>query len=123
MRIAGLKAIDTVVDSTAVLISSKHPSDAKLVNIITNRIRGVIQAQKYVLCTYNVERSLLSKATQITPGRRAPTITPLEEEGWVAVSVMEERKKIATVMDELVELGALDIFVTKLENSRTSGNT
>lgn len=97
MRIAGLKAIDTVVDSTAVLISSKHPSDAKLVNIITNRIRGVIQAQKYVLCTYNVERSLLGKATEITPGRRAPTVTPLEEEGWVAVSVMEEKKNIATV--------------------------
>jgi ATP phosphoribosyltransferase len=39
MRAAGLKAIATVVESTAVLISSKHPSDPKLVNLITNRIR------------------------------------------------------------------------------------
>ena len=93
-----------------------------MVNIITNRIRGVIQAQKYVLCTYNVERSLLKKATEITPGRRAPTVTSLEEEGWVAVSVMEEKSKIATVMDELTELGAVDIFCTKLENSRTSAS-
>lgn len=120
MRAAGLKAIDTVVDSTAVLISSKHPSDPKLVNIITNRIKGVITAQKYVLCTYNIPRSLLDKISEITPGRRAPTVTSLEEEGWVAVSVMEERKKIANVMDELSELGAVDIFVTKIENSRIS---
>lgn len=120
MRIAGLQAIDTVIDSTAVLISSKHPSDPKLVSLIMNRLKGVITAQKYVLCTYNVPRDLLEKACKITPGRRAPTITQLEEEGWVAVQVMEERKKVAEVMDELAAIGASDIFVTKIENSRTT---
>lgn len=123
MRAAGLKAIDTVVTSTAVLISSKHPSDPKLVNVITNRIRGVITAQKYVLCTYNVERRLLDKVTAITPGQRAPTITSLEEDDWVAVSVMEQRSRIATVMDDLLELGAVDIIVTKIDNSRTNQRT
>ena len=42
MRAAGLKPIATVVDSSAILIKSKHPSDPKLVNLISNRIRGVI---------------------------------------------------------------------------------
>lgn len=42
MRAAGLKAIATVVESTAVLIRSKHPSDPKLVNLITARIRGML---------------------------------------------------------------------------------
>ncbi|KAK4546035.1 ATP phosphoribosyltransferase (ATP-PRTase) (ATP-PRT) [Oleoguttula mirabilis] len=120
MRAAGLKAIATVVESTAILISSKHPSDPKLVNIITNRIKGVITAQKYVLCTYNVERKNLAAASKITPGKRAPTVQNLEEEGWVAVSVMVARSKIAGVMDELTEMGATDILVTKLENSRTT---
>ena len=120
MRAAGLKAIDTVVDSTAVLISSKHPSDPKLVSVITNRIKGVITAQKYILCTYNVPRSLLEKVRKITPGKRAPTITSLEDEGWVAVQVMEQRTRISTVMDELIELGAEDIIVTEMSNSRTT---
>lgn len=120
MRAAGLKAIATVVESTAVLISSKHPSDPKLVNVITNRIKGVITAQKYVLCTYNVERSNLDRAAKITPGKRAPTVNSLEENGWVAVSAMVQRNKIANVMDELTEVGATDILVTKIENSRTS---
>lgn len=120
MRAAGLKAIDTVVTSTAVLISSKHPSNPKLVKTITGRIEGVISAQKYVLCTYNVERKNLTQASRITPGKRAPTINSLEEEGWVAVSAMVERSKLANVMDELIDMGAADILATKLENSRTT---
>lgn len=120
MRAAGLKAIATVVESTAILISSKHPSDPKLVNLITNRIRGVITAQKYVLCTYNAPRTLLGRVKEITPGRRAPTVNSLDDEGWVAVQAMVERKNIATVMDDLTELGATDIMVTKLENTRTT---
>lgn len=120
MRAAGLKAIDTVVESTAVLVASKRPSDPKLVSLITARIRGVITAQKYVLCTYNAPRTLLAKCSQITPGRRAPTVNSLDDEGWVAVQAMVERKKIATVMDELTDVGATDIMVTKLENTRTT---
>jgi ATP phosphoribosyltransferase len=75
-----------------------------------------------VLCTYNIQRSRLEAACKITRGRRAPTITTLEEEGWVAVSVMVERKDIAVAMDQLTEAGAEDILVMKLENSRTGSN-
>lgn len=42
MRAAGLKAIATVVESTAILIKSKHPTNPQLVSIIASRIRGVI---------------------------------------------------------------------------------
>lgn len=124
MRAAGLKAISTVLSSTAVLIKSRHPSDPALVDLIASRIRGVITAQKYVLCTYNVPRSLLPTVTKITPGKRAPTVNGLEgdgeESGWVAVSAMVERKCVATTMDELERVGATDILVTKIENSRTA---
>ncbi|KAF4309165.1 ATP phosphoribosyltransferase (ATP-PRTase) (ATP-PRT) [Botryosphaeria dothidea] len=119
MRAAGLKAISTVIETTAILIKSKKPSDPKLVDLIAARIRGVITAQKYVLCTYNIERNQLTAARNITPGKRAPTVTSLEDNGWVAVQAMVERKKIATVMDDLTSIGASDILVTKIENSRT----
>lgn len=119
MRAAGLKAIDTVVESTAVLIKSRSVSNEKLVNLIEARIRGVIAAQRYILCQYNVPRAKLPEATKITPGRRAPTITALEEPEWVAVSSMVEKKKIATVMDDLTGVGATDILVLDIANSRT----
>ncbi|TKA65712.1 hypothetical protein B0A55_09763 [Friedmanniomyces simplex] len=118
MRVAGLKPIATVLDSSAVLIRSKHPSDPKWVDLLTDRIRGVITAQRYVLCTYNVERRLLDKVHTITPGKRAPTINNLEEEGWVAVQAMVESNRAAVVMDELKAAGAQDILIIKLENTR-----
>lgn len=119
MRAAGLKAISTVVSTSAILIKSKRPSDVKLVELITARIKGVITAQKYVLCTYNIQRSHLDAASKITPGRRAPTVNALEEDGWLAVSAMVLRKDIAIAMDKLTEIGATDLIVTKIENSRT----
>ncbi|KAK4168719.1 putative ATP phosphoribosyltransferase [Cladorrhinum sp. PSN259] len=120
MKAAGLKAIDTVVDTTAILIKSKAPSNPAMVELIAARIGGVITAQKYVLCQYNVPRSQLVDATQVTPGKRAPTVTSLEEEGWVAVSAMVEKKRIAPVMDDLTKIGATDILVLDIHNSRSS---
>ena len=76
-------------------------------------------AKKYVLCQYNVHRSDLDIVTKITPGKRAPTINALETDGWVAVSSMVENQKIATVMDELITVGAQDILVLPISNSRT----
>ncbi|KZZ88694.1 Histidine biosynthesis HisG: ATP phosphoribosyltransferase [Ascosphaera apis ARSEF 7405] len=118
MKAAGLIDIDTVLTSTAVLVksrNSKHP----LLNLMTSRIHGVITAKKYILCQYNIPRSLLPKACAITPGKRAPTVTTLEEDGWVAVSSMVEKKAIATVMDELTATGATDILVLPIINTRT----
>ncbi|KAL8756622.1 MAG: hypothetical protein Q9199_002809 [Rusavskia elegans] len=118
MKAAGLEAIDTVVESKAVLIRSKHPSNPELVDKIARRIKGVIAAQKYVTCTYNVPRKLLPTVTKITPGKRAPTVTALDEPDWVAVNVMVEKVKIATVMDDLASCGAEDILVGNIANSR-----
>lgn len=120
MKAAGLKAIDTVVESSAILIKSKQPSNPEMVDLIASRIGGVITAQKYVLCQYNIPRTSLPAARGITPGKRAPTVTSLEEEGWVAVSVMVEKKVIAPVMDKLTKAGATDILVLDIHNTRNS---
>lgn len=49
MKAAGLKAIDTVIESTATLIKSKHPSNQKLVDKIASRISGVISKSRCLL--------------------------------------------------------------------------
>jgi len=129
MRAAGLKAIETVMETQAVLISSLNSGNRSptvagkgdLRTLITNRIRGVIAAKKYVLLNYNVPRSMLSEVVKITPGRRAPTVSGLESQqgdDWVAVSVMVERKNVAQVMDALENAGASDILVFNIINSR-----
>ena len=42
MKAAGLKAIATVLESTALLIKSNHSSNPKLVELIASRIKGLI---------------------------------------------------------------------------------
>jgi ATP phosphoribosyltransferase len=42
------------------------------------------------------------------------------EDGWVAVEVMIEKKEIADKMDELGKVGAQDIVVFALLNTRTA---
>ena len=121
MRAAGLHAIETIIKTEAVLIKSrahKHPELEPLINMITSRIEGVIAASKYVVCQYNILRSKLQSASVITPGRRAPTVTRLEDGDWVAVSSMVEKKNIATIMDELMKVGAEDILVFNMDNCR-----
>lgn len=129
MRAAGLHAIATVLETEAVLIAGKpqnsesefkHPEHASVAKIIENRIAGVLAANKYVICQYNVPKQLLPHASKITPGRRAPTISPLVNDGeeWVAVSVMVEKNIVAQTMDHLVAMGAHDVFIIKLENCR-----
>lgn len=118
MKAAGLKALDTVVESESVLIKSSNPSNPALVDLIASRITGVITAKRYVLCQYNIKRASLAEATKIAAGKRAPTVNSLDEEGWCAVSVMVEKKTIAVVMDELTKVGAQDILVLDIKNSR-----
>lgn len=120
MKAAGLKPIATILETTAVLIKSKHPSNPQLITTIESRIRGVITAKKYVLCTYNIPRAKLPQATALTPGKRAPTVTQLDEDGWVSISAMVLQKNVATVMDDLEGIGATDILVIQLSNSRTT---
>ncbi|RKF57891.1 ATP phosphoribosyltransferase [Erysiphe neolycopersici] len=118
MKAAGLQAIDTVMESTAILIQNFHSSDQQIIDLIISRLQGIIAAQKYVLCQYNIARTNLKAALKITPGKRAATISPLEDEDWVAVNAMVEKKIIASSMDRLCEIGAEDIFVIKIQNSR-----
>lgn len=122
MRAAGLHAIETMLTTEAVLIKSTSPKPptykTDLINLITKRIAGVLASNRYVLCQYNTQRSKLHECTSITPGRRAATVSPLEDGEWVAVSSMVEKKDVATVMDRLVEAGAEDVLITKLDNCR-----
>lgn len=117
MRAAGLEAVDTVVSSTAVFVKARKATNPTI-PLLVSRLRGVITAKKFVLCQYNIHRDQLSAATKIAPGKQAPTVTQLVIPDWVAVSVMVEKKLIATVMDELTVIGATDILVLDIANSR-----
>ncbi|KAJ1859301.1 ATP phosphoribosyltransferase (ATP-PRTase) (ATP-PRT) [Coemansia sp. RSA 1822] len=119
MRAAGLHAIDTILNTESVLITNRHQRFPKLVETIKQRVEGVLMARRYVLCQYNIKRESLERACIVASGRQAPTVTSLEAEDWVAVSVMIEKKELADKMDQLKEIGAIDILVLQIANART----
>ncbi|CAO3597815.1 unnamed protein product [Absidia cylindrospora] len=119
MRAAGLHDIHTLMTTESVLIANKNSQHQDLITKLTSRIRGVITASKYVLCTFNVERQHLPEAVKITPGRQGPTISSLDShEGWVSVSAMIEKKRKGDIMDALSDVGATDILVMGFTNCR-----
>lgn len=123
MKAAGLKAISTVLVTSAHLISSKRPRFPDLVETIFHRFEGIMAANSYVLCNYNAPRSIAPIVLKITPGRRAATISTLDKqpqdaEEWVAISSMVEKSRIGHVMDELKKAGASDVLVFEINNCR-----
>ncbi|CAE7096305.1 unnamed protein product [Rhizoctonia solani] len=121
MRAAGLKPIGTIISSEAVLISSSSPKKPHMSSVmeqLRSRLAGVVASSKYILCQYNIRRVDLPVAKKITPGRRAATVSALDDADWVAVSSMVEKDKVASVMDQLQVVGAEDIFLLKIDNCR-----
>lgn len=119
MRAAGLELISTIMETQAVLISNPHTSHPQLVHKIHQRIRGFLVAQQFHMISYNVVESSLTKALQLTPGRKAPNVTHLANNSeFVSVSSMVEHAKAAEIMDQLAEMGATDIILFNIDNCR-----
>ena len=65
-------------------------------------------------CEYQV----LPDAIKITPGKKSPSILPLERGDWVAVSAMVPKKEVPDIIDQLIGVGATDVLVFSLTNCR-----
>ena len=118
MRAAGLEEVSVIMHTETVLIANPHSHHKELIELLRKRISGFITASRYMMVTYNVPRHLLHVARQITPGKKSPSIQPLEDEAWVAVSALVEKSKAATIMDSLEAAGATDILLSAIHSSR-----
>jgi ATP phosphoribosyltransferase len=67
---------------------------------------------------YDCPKDLVATATQLTPGLESPTVSPLQDEAWVAVRAMVPRTGRNRLMDELYDLGARAILVTDIAACR-----
>jgi ATP phosphoribosyltransferase len=105
-----------ILESTALLIGgpTAHPDSERLLR----RLRGVLVARKYAILEYDLPVAQIEAATAIASGIESPTVSPLKEEGWVAVRVMVLRDDANDVMDRLYEVGAKGIFVTQVHAAR-----
>lgn len=118
MRAAGLEVVHDILSTQAILISNPHSAHQDIVNLLKRRIDGYITSTKYVMIMYNVVNELLEEATKITPGKRSPTITSLDDGHYKSVSSLVKKDEVSEKMDLLHDIGATDILVFSLTNSR-----
>ena len=82
------------------------------------RVQGVVFGQQYLMLDYDCPRSLLDKATSITPGLESPTIAPLADPDWVAIRALVPRRGVNEIMDELAAIGAKAILASDIRFCR-----
>ncbi|MFG3499093.1 ATP phosphoribosyltransferase [Streptomyces sp. NPDC047928] len=120
LRNAGLEVVgDPILTSEAVVIRrTGAPSDDPKVQQFLRRLQGVLVARSYVMMDYDCRAEHLEQAVALTPGLESPTVSPLHNEGWVAVRAMVPAKEAQRIMDDLYALGARAILTTEIHACR-----
>ncbi len=113
----GLREVETVLQSEAVLISQKNLSGTaqKLLEKLIFRIKSVkaANANKYILL--NAPNNKLSEIAEILPGIKSPTVMPLAETGWSSVHSVINENDFWEVVETLKNKGAEGILVLSID--------
>ncbi|ADU48139.1 ATP phosphoribosyltransferase [Intrasporangium calvum] len=119
LRQQGLEVFgEPILRSEAVLIRGDRPGEQAATAVLQRRLTGVITARTYVMLDYDCPKELVAQATELTPGLESPTVSPLQDDAWVAVRAMVPRVGRNRLMDELYDLGARAILVTDIAACR-----
>ena len=113
---AGLEIVESIMDSQAVLISNPHTEKTEFVRRVVRRIQGVLTAENYAMIEYNIRKENLPQGEAITPGKRSPTVMPLENPEWVAVKALVFKAETHRLIEELEKVEARDILVHHVVN-------
>ncbi len=113
----GLKEVETILQSEAVLIKNDQLSDEKqnLLNKLLFRIQAVKKAKntKYVLL--NAPNENLQEIIGLLPGMKSPTVLPLAESGWSSVHSVLNEDEFWDIIEKLKRAGAQGILVVPIE--------
>ena len=113
----GLKEVERVFESEAVLIANKNLSaeDKELLDELLFRIESerVSRGKKYLLM--NIPTASLEEAVKILPAMRSPTVMPLAAEGWCSLHSVVDATDLWDKVRQLKDIGAEGILVLTLD--------
>ena len=113
----GLKEVERVFESEAVLIANKNLSaeDKELLDELLFRIESerVSRGKKYLLM--NIPTASLEEAVKILPAMRSPTVMPLAAEGWCSLHSVVDASDLWDKVRQLKAIGAEGILVLTLD--------
>lgn len=100
-----LKAIETVMETSALLIANKDAlkdseKREKIYDIMT-LLRGAVDGSKKLHIFANVKRSNLDELLDQLPALKKPTISPLSDPEWVAINTVIDKNKFLEILPTL----------------------
>jgi len=103
-----LKAIETIIESTAVLIANKKsltdPQKREKIFDILTLLRGVVDGAKRLHIFVNVKKENLPKLLKELPALKKPTIAPLSDKDWYSVNTVIEKDLFLRLLPTLRRL-------------------
>jgi len=113
----GLKEVETILQSQAVMIRNESLGTAKqqLLDKLLFRIRAVKKAKnnKYILL--NAPNEKLEEIIGLLPGMKSPTVLPLAQPGWSSVHSVLQENQFWDIIEKLKDAGAQGILVIPIE--------
>ncbi len=113
----GLKEVETIYDSDAVLVGGESFSKEKKVILdkLLFRINAVQKGKnnKYILLNAPAEHT--EKIIGLIPGMKSPTVMPLAKAGWNSIHSVINEDEFWEVIESLREAGAEGILVVPIE--------
>jgi ATP phosphoribosyltransferase len=113
----GLREVETVMESQAVLIARPELGDAakELLDKLLFRIRSVMAARQNKYILLNAPQEKAAEISRILPGMRSPTMISLADPGWVSIHSVIEEHDFWEVVDSLKRAGAEGILVLSID--------
>lgn len=113
----GLREVETVLDSEAVLIAGNNLDETaqKLLEKLLFRIKAVNSAKQNKYILLNAPNEKLEEIARILPGMKSPTVMPLAEPGWSSVHSVINENDFWEVVESLKNKGAEGILVLSID--------
>jgi ATP phosphoribosyltransferase len=117
----GLRELQVVLDSQAVLIKNKNlgAEQNSILNRLLFRIRSVNKAKKYKYILLNSPDSAIEEISNILPGIKSPTVMPLKTKGWSSMHSVIQEDDFWEIIEKLKNAGAEGILVIPIEQMIT----
>ena len=113
----GLKEVEIILNSEAVLVANKDLSEEKkaILEQILFRTSAVNKAKDNKYIMLNAPNDSLDKIIKLLPGVKSPTIMPLAVEGWSSIHTVIGEDDFWGKIDNLKSAGAEGILVLPIE--------
>ncbi len=113
----GLKEVETIMKSEAVLVSRKglDTEGEAILQKLLFRLESVMAAKSSKYVIMNAPNNAIEAIVSVLPGMKSPTVVSLAIEGWSAIHSVLNEEKFWDIIDDLKKAGAQGILVVPIE--------